>query len=218
MRILGLDEAGRGCVLGPLVVGGFLYETGSNPALSQTALRAVGADDSKALSHKRRVAVRAALMTLGMPIVREVPPAAIDDVNLNTLEIEAFLEIITESKPDHVFLDAPVNPRGIPKLREQLIAASGVHSWTIEPKADSTYPVVGAASIFAKVFRDDAVATIQAESRANGDGDVGSGYPSDPETRAWLMQFIRSGRPFPPSVRTRWGTIDILRQAALFPT
>jgi ribonuclease HII len=217
MRILGLDEAGRGCVLGPLVVGGFLYETSSEPALAQAALRGAGADDSKALSHKRRVAVRAGLLSLGEPLIRAIPPAAIDDGNLNTLEIGAFLDIIAASKPDHVFLDAPVNPRGIPKLREQLIAASGVHSWTIEPKADSTYPVVGAASIFAKVFRDDAIDAIQAESRANGDGEVGSGYPSDPETRTWLMQFILSGRPFPASVRTRWGTIDILRRAALFP-
>ena len=217
MRILGLDEAGRGCVLGPLVVGGFLFETGPEPALAQSSLRAAGADDSKALSHKRRVAVRAGLTSLGESLIRAIPPAAIDDGNLNTLEIAAFLDIIAVSKPDHVFLDAPVNPRGIPKLRDYLIAASGVHSWTIEPKADSTYPVVGAASIFAKVFRDDAIDAIQAESSANGDGEVGSGYPSDPETRAWLMQFIRSGRPFPPSVRTRWGTIDILRQAMLFP-
>ena len=92
MRILGLDEAGRGCVLGPLVVGGFLYETRSEPTLAQGALRAAGADDSKALSHKRRVAVRAGLLGLGEPLIRAIPPAAIDDGNLNTLEIAAFLE------------------------------------------------------------------------------------------------------------------------------
>lgn len=215
MRILGLDEAGRGCVLGPLVVGGFLYDT--TEAGEQAPLRAAGADDSKALSHRRRVAVRAALDALGEPHSRSIPPSAIDDGNLNALEIDAFLDIVAACRPDHVYLDAPVHPRGIPRLQADLIRRSGVARWTIEPKADSTWPVVGAASIVAKVLRDGTLEGIAAASLAAGLGPIGSGYPSDPLTRAWLQGFLRRGEPFPDSVRTRWGTIESLRQAPLFP-
>jgi ribonuclease HII len=75
----------------------------------------------------------------------------------------------------------------------------------IEPKADLNYPVVGAASIFAKVLRDRAIAEL---------GEVGSGYPSDPKTRAWLKGFFIRGEELPASVRTRWGTIAKLREEA----
>ena len=79
--------------------------------------------------------------------------------------------------------------------------------FTIEPKADGTYPVVGAASIFAKLLRDERIAAL---------GGVGSGYPSDPVTRRWLAGFLQRDEPFPACVRTRWGTIDKLRQQQLF--
>lgn len=221
MKILGLDEAGRGCVLGDLVVGGFVFEL-PGPARDlgpvdlplQAALRAAGADDSKALSARRRVEVREVLRSLGEPHTRSVSATEIDGENLNKLEVTAFLDIVRAVQPDHVFLDAPVNPRAIPRLRAELIARSGVVRWTIEPKADSTYPVVGAASIFAKVLRDAGIEALCAEYAEQG--GVGSGYPSDPVTRAWLCRFLDAGIPFPRSVRTRWGTLDNLRQARLF--
>ena len=75
------------------------------------------------------------------------------------------------------------------------------------PKADANYPVVGAASIVAKVHRDAAIHDL---------GPVGSGYPSDPVTRAWLTGFLEREEPFPSCVRTRWGTIESLKQARLF--
>ena len=78
---------------------------------------------------------------------------------------------------------------------------------TIQPKADANFPHCGAASIFAKVARDAAIAAL---------GEVGSGYPSDPVTRAWLTGFIQRGESFPSCVRTRWGTIENLRQQTLF--
>jgi len=207
MKTLGLDEAGRGCVLGPLVIGGFL-------ALSDDAeaLRMVGADDSKRLSHKRRVKIREALRPLGTPIIKMITPAAIDAGNINALEEDAFIEIIVETRPDHVIIDAPCNPRGIPALEARLVrrvqeAGCPVPGFTIEPKADANHPHCGAASIFAKVDRDAVIAEL---------GPVGSGYPSDPVTRAWLTGFITRGDAFPACVRTRWGTIENLRQQTLF--
>jgi ribonuclease HII len=207
MRVLGLDEAGRGCVLGPLVVGGFVCEDSDVPALE-----AAGVDDSKALSAKRRVAIRAVLPSLGDSYLKEVSPQAIDGGNINTLEEDAFFAIIAETRPDHVIIDAPCNPRAIPAFAARLssrLRAAGVAlpGFTIEPKADANYAVVGAASIHAKVHRDAQIAAL---------GAVGSGYPSDPVTRAWLMGFLERDERFPPCVRTRWGTIEALKQQRLF--
>lgn len=207
MKILGLDEAGRGCVLGPLVVGGFLAQQGDEQALLDA-----GADDSKRLSHKRRVAIREALIPLGSPVLREITPAQIDSGNINTLEEQAFAEIILQTSPDLVIIDAPCNPRGIPafqqRLSQRLLSGGGrVPAFTIQPKADAEFPICGAASIFAKVHRDAAIQAL---------GPVGSGYPSDPVTRAWLTGFIQRNEPFPSCVRTRWGTIENLRQQLLF--
>jgi ribonuclease HII len=203
MRILGLDEAGRGSVLGPLVIGAFLYE-----GEDQAPLRAAGADDSKVLSHARRVEVRGALDLLGTGIARPILATEIDEANVNRLEERVFLALVRELRPDRVYLDAPVHPNGIPRLRERLVAESGVADWVVENKADATWPVVGAASIFAKVARDAAIVAI-------GE-DVGSGYPHDPATRAWLRARLQRAEPLPDFVRTRWGTIELLRQQTLF--
>ncbi len=211
MRILGLDEAGRGSVLGPLVVGGFVWE-GEEQAL----LRAAGADDSKALSHVRRVEIRARLADMGRGVVRAIQATAIDDGNVNRLEEEAFFDLVRAERPDRVYLDAPVHPAGIPKLRERLVARSGVADWIVECKADSTWPVVGAASIFAKVARDAAIAELEVVTLRDGHGPIGSGYPSDPVTRAFLSRRLAAADPLPAFVRTRWATLDILRQQALF--
>jgi len=207
MRILGLDEAGRGSVLGPLVVGAYLHET-DDLDRAWTTLRAAGADDSKALTARRRDAAREALAALGTGAVRVITPAQIDAGNLNELEEHAFLELVAALRPDAVWLDAPVHPRGIPAVRARLIARSGVRDWVIEPKADATWPVVGAASIWAKTTRDAAIAAL-------GPG-VGSGYPSDPVTRAWLLARIRENAPLPACVRSRWETVESLRQGSLF--
>ena len=207
MKVLGLDEAGRGCVLGPLVVGAFCCT-----AAALEGLAASGATDSKALSARRREAILAVLPEHGEARCLDVTPAQIDAGNINALEEAAFLDHILHFQPDRLYLDAPVHPRGIPKLRQRLaraISAAGlaVPEMIIEPKADASYPVVGAASIAAKVRRDGFIAALGAE--------VGSGYPSDPKTRRWIKGFLDRGEPLPDSVRKRWGTIDNLRQQSL---
>ena len=85
MRILGLDEAGRGCVLGPLVVGGFL-----TTARDLNRVRQTGATDSKKLSAKRREKLVPLLENIGEAHLVNISPRQIDNGNLNTLEEEAF--------------------------------------------------------------------------------------------------------------------------------
>ena len=204
--ILGLDEAGRGCVLGPLVVAGFLASEAS-----ESALRAAGADDSKALSPKKRDAARAALSELGTPFVREISPSEIDAGNLNELEEALLIAIVREARPTRVIVDALGHPRTIPATVARLSAATDGIPWHMAPKADSTFATVGAASIFAKTTRDAALDALRPEF-----GDFGSGYPSDPATRRWLTDWAKSQRPWPSFVRTRWGTIRDLAQISAF--
>lgn len=209
MRVLGIDEAGRGCVLGDLCVGAFLVESPDD-----AVLRAAGAADSKRLTAAKRVAAREALGAHGIASVTRIPPSAIDEGNLNQLEIGAIVALVRQHRPDAVFMDALGPPRTVPALIERLqhLVGDDVRpSWTIEPRADHTFPVVGAASIFAKTTRDDALHALDAEH-----GPLGSGYPSDPVTRAWLAAWAASGRPWPAFVRTRWQTITDLGQQALF--
>ncbi len=205
MKVLGLDEAGRGCVLGPLMVGAYCCEADDLPAVA-----AAGATDSKRLSAKKRETILKRLPALGALRLLRISAVQIDAENINTLEERAFIDHIIHFRPARVYLDAPVHPRGIPNLKARMaatLAEHGLHpALIIEPKADLTYPIVGGASILAKVRRDAVIATL---------GPVGSGYPSDPKTRRWLSGFLDRGEPLPACVRTRWGTIAALKQQRL---
>ena len=211
MRWLGIDEAGRGCVLGPLCVAGFLYESADDGPL-----RAIGVDDSKLLSPARRTEVRAQLDQYGRFAVHRISAREIDGANLNRLEEAAIVRLVARFEPDVVLVDALGPPRGIPRVIERLQAAlpDGLApKWVMEPKADHTYAVVGAASIVAKTTRDGDLEALKAEH-----GELGSGYPHDPHTRRWLEARARARRPWPAFVRTRWGTIRQLAQSELFET
>lgn len=71
-----------------------------------------------------------------------------------------------------------------------------------EHHADRVYPVVSAASIIAKVTRDEAVAVLHQQY-----GDFGSGYITDPKTLDFLRQWRRTHESYPPIVRVSWKTI-----------
>lgn len=200
--VLGLDEAGRGPVLGPLVVCGCAFEAG---ALEQLA--ALGVADSKTL--KPAVRRRLAEEIRGLAefvVVRALPPAVVDGARLrgllNQLETEAMVAVIRETSPDEVYVDALGNRPH--RFGRALAAALGAGAPRIvaESRADATYPVVSAASIVAKVERDATIAALTEEH-----GDVGSGYPGDPRTMAFLRR-CRARGAFPACVRRSWRTLD----------
>ena len=206
MRVLGIDEAGRGCVLGALVIAGYLAED-----VTDEALKAAGARDSKAVSAKKRWVAREKLALLGTADVRTVSCAQIDNGNLNTLEEAVIADLVRTHRPDHVIIDALGHPKTLGAVQARIAAAAGHDcTWLIVPKADRDYPVVGAASMFAKTTRDALL-----EEAATTHGVLGSGYPSDPKTRAWLLDWAKTGKPWPDFVRTRWQTVQDLAQQAL---
>jgi len=215
--LLGIDEAGRGCVLGPLVYGAALIGEDD-----QAGLRTLGARDSKKIKARERARVRAAMETacVGWAVVR-LEPAVLDGESLNELGSRVIVDLAVEHRPDVLVLDAPVPPAGIPRwvasLTERL-AARGVDGIEIvaENGADDTYPVCSAASVFAKTDRDGVLAELESAAGA----PLGSGYPSDPKTRAWLQSVYDETGDFPPFVRRKWETVRRIvaagRQGRLF--
>ena len=210
--ILGIDEAGRGSVIGPLVVGGFLVRS---DRLGE--LRAAGARDSKSLSPARREEVYAALGTLGECWAIAVSPPEIDRFvargGLNRLEAREFARLVRRLAPDAVRVDAcDTNEFRFGALVRRL--AGGKIPVVARHRADRDDPVVGAASIVAKVERDRRIARL----RRRLGMDFGSGYPSDPRTveflrSAWFSRAVR-----PAFVRWSWGTMQRVKPARPAPT
>eukprot|EP00299_Pterocystis_sp_00344_P004068 c14893_g1_i1.p1 GENE.c14893_g1_i1~~c14893_g1_i1.p1 ORF type:complete len:189 (+),score=43.02 c14893_g1_i1:251-817(+) len=82
---------------------------------------------------------------------------------------------------------------------------------TVTPKADSLFPIVGAASICAKVTRDKCVSSWKfPETMFVSSSPLGSGYPGDPDTKAWLEKHLDPVFGFPNIARFSWSTIKTL--------
>ncbi len=195
MLVAGIDEAGRGAAVGPMVVAIFAIDRAR-----VKELRRIGVRDSKSLTKKARERVFEQLTRLDARYsYREIQPSRIDAAvrssggrGLNALEVEVFRELIEEVRPELVYIDSPYRRPG--RVVELMGGIERVRV-VCEVRADANYLVVSAASIIAKVLRDRAVAGIGA----------GSGYPSDPRTRRYLKTAAASGKA-DPHVRRSWRT------------
>jgi len=201
-RLLGIDEAGRGSLIGPLVVGGFCL-----PADRLSELVALGARDSKRLTPGARERVFAGLDVLGTPAHVVLSPRRVDQSvrrgRLNDLEAEAFAQIVRELNPDVAYVDAcDPNERRFGARVARL--AGGTARIIARHHADRDYPVVGAASVVAKVRRDRAIARLR---ERHGD-ELGSGYPSDERTVRFVRALIADGSEAPRWVRHSWATMQ----------
>ncbi|MEM1725948.1 MAG: ribonuclease HII [Candidatus Bathyarchaeia archaeon] len=202
MLIAGIDDAGRGSVIGPLVIAGILIDNGMMQQLKDLGVR-----DSKLLSPKRReeLADKIKKIVLKWTVVK-LSPAEIDKVveagrklhKLNRLEAQAMAKVIEELKPDIVYVDASdiIEERFKQHISEYLTFDVEIIS---EHKADRKYPVVSAASIIAKVERDTEIKKLHAMY-----GDIGCGYPSDPKTISFLSRVIQERGEYPDFVRRSW--------------
>lgn len=161
MQIVGVDDAGRGSVIGPLVIAGVLFNEEDLPIL-----RNLGVKDSKVLSPKRRekLAEEIRKMALGYHAIK-LQPAEIDKVvetqrklhKLNRLEAQTMAKVIEVLKPDIAYVDASdVLPDRFKEHISECIPFR-VHIIS-EHKADAKYPIVSAVPIIAKVERDKAIA------------------------------------------------------------
>jgi len=204
--ILGIDEAGRGCVIGPLVMAALLVDEER-----LEALRELGVKDSKCLSPVKRRGFLEPIHDLSSRIeIVEIPPAQIDaavrEHGLDRLEAVTCAGMIDAILPEIAYIDAP-GPGG--HAFERHIRAnlnSTGTSLICENGADARYPVVSAASILAKERREEAIRALREEH-----GDFGSGYPSDPKTREYLKALLSKEKEVPPFIRAEWATVRRLR-------
>jgi ribonuclease HII len=202
MLIAGVDEAGRGCVIGPLVVAGILVKTENMQLLID-----LGVKDSKLLTAKKRETLYPEIIKLTQKHhIIKVPPAQIDKVvrssrtlhKLNRLEAQTMAKIIEILRPDEAYVDAAdvLEQRFENHINELLRFKTRIVS---EHKADRTYPIVSAASIIAKVERDSEITKLKVKY-----GDFGSGYLTDDKTMVFLKRLLNTNDDYPSCVRKSW--------------
>jgi len=199
--ICGVDEAGKGAVLGPMVIAAV-------GCRNQSDFREFGIRDSKQLTPARREVLFEEI-TASFPFaITSLSATDIDTLkkrtNLNEILARAHAGVIGRLRPSCAIVDAcDVNARRY---------GASVTSFLPSPcriiaehHADDRHAVVGAASIVAKVTRDRELETLRDEF-----GQVGSGYPSDPATITYLKDYIAGHNEPPRCARTSWKTVAIL--------
>ena len=204
MREIGIDEAGRGPVIGSLFVAGVLNFEG---------LGVLGVRDSKRLSSKRREQLAKLIENATEVQVVELTAKEIDErrksQSMNEITVDLFARIIELLHPDRVYVDAAdVNPeRFAYNLRKKCSIRERDIEIISEFKADVNYPVVSAASIVAKVHRDRSIRELATEIGA----EIGSGYPADPRTIQFLNRLLKEQKDnIPDCVRQSWKTFERL--------
>jgi len=204
--VLGIDEAGRGPVIGPMVICGYMMDKCEIGRLKELGVR-----DSKMLSPRTRERIARQIKNMAKDfIIINLSAEDIDklrtETNLNKIEIEKMSQIINLLSPDEVVIDSPeVNTKKFEnKIRAKL--KNKKTKLVCENYADKKYPIVGAASILAKVTRDNAIKKIKSRYKAG----FGTGYPSDERTIEFLKQWIREHKEFPSFVRKSWVTAKLI--------
>lgn len=186
--LLGIDDAGRGPLIGPMILSGVLIEKDQ-----ESKIKKLDVKDSKLLYHSTRIRLSKEIKSLAKSKVVVASAEDIDNslasgTNLNTLEAIKTAEIINElnnpKKQITVIVDCPsINTMAWRKNLIGYIKHPGNLNVKCEHKADANHPVVSAASILAKVKREEEVETLKKKY-----GDFGSGYPSDPKTKQFLKE------------------------------
>jgi ribonuclease HII len=199
----GVDEAGKGPVLGSMFAAAIHCEPAALPD---------DVGDSKGIAPTRREELAAEIRDIATVGVAEIPVERIDDpeTDMNTLTVAAHAEALAEVAADGHSGMVDAGDANATRFGERVASrvAANVRI-TAEHQADESDPIVGAASIVAKVERDAHVERLAAEH-----GDVGSGYPSDPTTRTFLREYVDEYGELPSCARTSWSTCDDVLAAA----
>jgi ribonuclease HII len=204
---VGSDEAGKGPVLGPMVAAAVRVDPDDLPST---------VDDSKRLTPTRReelaTEVRAVAGGVGVGVVSTERIDA-PETDMNGLTVDAHAEAIAAVARDGDPVSADAGDVSEERFARRVADGVGDRGVSVdveaEHRADERYPVVAAASIVAKVERDRLVDDLRATY-----GDVGSGYPSDPTTRAFLREYVRDHGTLPACARASWKTCDDVLAAA----
>lgn len=206
MHLLGADEAGKGPVVGSMFVAGLVIDEDRIFDLA-----AMGVRDSKQLPPaKREILAKKILNIASDHYILEVPPQVIDElrqaITMNDIMVRCFSQVLCHLSADRAVLDAcDVNAQ---RFADRVRNTSGVTMEIIaEHKADENHKVVSAASILAKVRRDESVRGLEKSLGCK----IGSGYPRDPETVEFLENWIKDKGDLPPCARRTWATAQRIK-------
>jgi ribonuclease HII len=201
MQVCGVDEAGRGSMLGPLVVAGISINKSKVNLLKKQGVR-----DSKKLSPRAREHLyKKIIQIVDDHYIVKISPRIIDksvsNHSLNHLEAKYMAKVISKLSPSTAFVDScDVNSKRFGKEISKLTSNTKIRSYH---HADSKFITVSAASILAKVSRDRAI------TRLSKKHDIGSGYPSDPKTKVFVKKSIRRNQNL-TFLRKSWKPVKIL--------
>lgn len=183
MFLVGVDDAGRGPIIGPMILAGVKIK-----AEDEHKLKELGCKDSKLLSREKRDAMFENIKKIAVETsIQVVPVEEIDraltdgKTNLNGLESNYFAKVINTLQPDKVVIDCP-SPNLKAYHAELLRKLNCKPEVSCEHKADFNHVVVAAASILAKVTRDREVDKLKEEIGL----DFGSGYLTDEKTTTFM--------------------------------
>jgi len=196
VQICGVDDAGRGSMLGPLVIAGVSLKKSD-----VSKLKLLGVKDSKQLTPKLREELYKKIISLvDNYYVAKISPKLIDASvkkhDLNHLEAKYMAKVILKLNPDTSYVDScDVNPNRFGKEISKLSNNKKIRSYH---HADSRFIVVSAASIIAKVVRDREIMKLRKNH------DLGSGYPSDSKTIDFVKLYYKTNQILPVFVRKSW--------------
>lgn len=203
--IAGVDEAGRGSVIGPLVVCMAYCSRSDEKRLNKLCKK-----DSKQLNARQRAEIYEQLRPFCTFKWAEITAADLNrmmkDMSLNDIEAKAMADLIRNIDGD-VMIDLPDRYAFTFQKRMETY---GVRKFEAQHKADENYPIVAAASICAKLMRDGKIKEISAEV-----GEFGSGYPSDEYTIRALRNKEMHAK-LKSFIRERWQTLENIKQRKLF--
>ncbi|MFH1448229.1 MAG: ribonuclease HII [Candidatus Micrarchaeota archaeon] len=206
--IAGADEAGRGCLIGPLVIA-----ISSIEKLKEFEIQRLGARDSKTLSPAARERLYEQLKQICRFEIIRITAQELNSLmgkySLNEIEAMKIAEAVKGKEFSILYVDSPDSQE---ERFEQRILSRGVKNIKIvsSHRADSKYPIVSSASIAAKVERDAEIERIKKELGY----DFNSGYTSDPITMEYVKENIHS-KELRKYLRTRWETFKRLIQSKL---
>lgn len=203
--LIGVDEAGRGPVIGSLVI---CVATCDRKFEKQ--LNALCKKDSKQLTPQKRVEILKQLeffCTFYTSVVdARLLTELMDSMSLTDIEAKYMAQLLGNKKGD-IMIDLPDRYDWVFKKRMERF---GVTRYEAEHKADENHPIVAAASIKAKVLRDSGIEKIKNEVGI----DFGSGYPGDEKVRNALMDKIICAK-LHSHIRHKWKTLDSIKQTKL---
>ena len=202
--ICGVDEAGKGPVIGPLVVAAVAVKNAKD-------IQDLGVKDSKQLTPVKRRELSNIIKDKFDYTIEIIEAEKVDEYRkqnrLNDLNREAFEKLISKLNPNVAYVDAAdVNEHRFGKqIKEKLTNENDTDIISMH-KADEKIDVVAAASIIAKEAREEEIRRLKKEI-----GDFGSGYPSDERTIKFLKSFYADNGKWPTGTRKSWKTIERIR-------